>query len=139
MHAPAVLSPSPAEGQVGVEAGGDTIRLFLAADQPTTPTAQHQLPGVLDIGEAGALLGVEIDLCPAPSLQFPSVGVVPALEHDREAGTCYVELARASQSGQIRSVPVTVRVLSTDQGTAVVVEVPRRGHGYEISYPSGNR
>lgn len=138
MHAPPVLGVHPAEGQVGIESRGDTIRLLLATDQPV-PTGEYWLPGVLDIGEAGTLLGIEIDLGSAPSLQFPSVGAVPAVEHDRETGTCYIELSKAAQSGQLRSVPVTVRVLSADQDTPVVVEVPRRGHSYEISYPSGNR
>lgn len=138
MHAPTVLGLHRAEGQVGIESRGDTIRLLLATDQPA-PTGEYWLPGMLDIGEAGTLLGVEIDLSSAPSLHFPSVDAVPAVEHHAEAGTCYVELTKAAQSGHVRSVPVTVRVLSADQDILVVVEVPRRGHGYEISYPSGNR
>ncbi len=137
MRAPTVLGPRSAGGQLGVESSGDAIRLLLATADPI-PTGEHQLPGVLDIGEAGVLLGVEIDFSRAPSLRFPQVGGAP-LPHDQEVDTSYIELAEAPQAGQVRSVPVTVRVLTADGSTVVAVEVPRRGHGYEISYPSGNR
>lgn len=137
MHPTSILGPSFAEGHVEIESRGDAIRLLLVGDSAPS-TGEHQLPGVLDIGEAGTLLGVEVDLTGASSLRLPSAGVTPP-EHDREDASCYVELAKAPQDGQVRSVPVTVRVLTAGQGTIVVLEVPRRGHGYEISYPSGNR
>lgn len=122
---------------VTLDAQANTLRLRLAPD--AAPTQAHLLPGVIDIGEGGALLGVEINVATAARLHFPAARLAPAWEHDPVAGSLYVQIDSVSDSAQVRSVPVTVRMLTSENGTLVAVEIPRRGHGYEISYPSGNR
>ena len=123
---------------VTLDPKANTLQLRLAQDA-AAPTQVLPLPGVVDIGEGGALLGVEINVATAVQLQFPPARLAPAWEPDPVAGTLYVQIDSVSDSAQVRSVPVTVRMLTSESGALVAVEIPRRGHGYEISYPSGNR
>ncbi len=68
--------------------------------------------GMLDVGANGWLIGVEIG-----DRYFPIADVAPGTEH----------LVRS------REAPI---LLSNEDG---VIVVPRRGHGYELSFPSGNQ
>lgn len=69
-------------------------------------------PGILDVGANGWLLGLEID-----ETYFPVADATPGTEH----------LTRTCEA----------RVSLSDTEAAVVV--PRRGAGYELSFPSGNQ
>ena len=73
---------------------------------------------LLDIGEAGRLLGVEVTRGTTFYLPIESGG---------------------EQSTQTRTAVVTVGVVLDDRDQVVEVIVPRHGTGYEITYPSGNR
>ncbi len=68
--------------------------------------------GLLDVGANGWLLGVEIS-----NTYFPVTDAVPGTEH----------LTRTCEAR-----------LSLSSAEAAIV-VPRRGDGYELSFPSGNQ
>lgn len=89
---------------------------FSLADRAEGPT-DRACPAVLDIGEAGHLVGLEVDLGGEPF---------------------YLEI-EPDTSAHIRSAPATATVGFDAAGHVAAIEVPRRGHGYEITYPSGNR
>lgn len=75
------------------------------------------LPAELDIGERGRLLGLEILL--------PDAAPFPIVIDDRPDP--YARTAR-----------VQVECQFGPDGAPARVILPRRGNGYEISYPSGN-
>lgn len=101
--------------------------------------------GVLDLGEQGRLLGIEISAAPGLDLQR-------ALQawHDRHwtggwlslgAGSAYLRLAPervAQASRQARSVQVRLALELDEQGRLLALVLPRRGEGYELSSPSGS-
>ena len=79
--------------------------------------------GTLDVGEAGRLLGIELD---PPGDGGPGA-----------ADRWYLDLEDAPGSA-LRSVPVVVGVVAGPDGRPVRVDLPRRGAGYELSFPVGN-
>ncbi len=117
--------PTPATTALGVVhlPERNALRLVLRDPAPEA-TEERLLPAVIDVGEAGRLLDVELHI-----------------GDDREnadAGGRYVAV-EPSADLHARSVLSTVRVFTDGTGTLVAVEIPRRGAGYEIAYPSGNR
>jgi hypothetical protein len=104
-------------------------------------TGAYPFPATIDIGEEGRLLGIEIDitddhgaalLWPAEAAEIVSV--------DQSGETSYLAIESDSASGALtRSVPGTVSITTSADGLVEEVIVPRRGEGYEITYPSGNR
>ena len=111
---------------------------------PTTSATPHQPSGtktidaILDIGEAGRLIGVEF---PAEQSQLrhwltdPLSSEYLTLDDN---GDAYVQIT-SGDSGTARS--TSIRLIAeydpANQLTALVI--PRRGDGYEITYPSGNQ
>jgi len=96
----------------------NTLRLVLA-ERPVI--ARRPVAALIDIGESGRLLGVELD---------------------GETGTDGVPLyltLYASTDIHVRSIAATVQEHRDELGLLLAVEIPRRGHGYEIAYPSGNQ
>lgn len=76
---------------------------------------------LIDIGESGRLLGVEL-----------------AAEIGADGSPVYLTLF-ATTDPNVRSVAATVQTDRGASGGLLSVEIPRRGHGYEIAYPSGNQ
>jgi len=76
------------------------------------------IPGVIDIGERGRLLSLEL---------FPMDGnaIIVPLEDHADA------LARSAE--------IAVRCGLAADGGIAIAQIPRRGPGYEITYPSGNQ
>jgi len=70
----------------------------------------------LDMGTGGRLLGVDLDG------RYLTVS---------ETESADIALAR--------SIDASVTLYSDDEGAVTAVDVPCRGNGYEITYPSGNR
>ena len=70
----------------------------------------------LEMGTGGRLLGVEL-------------------------GERYLTISAPTSTdlAVARAVTVPVQVHVTTGGVPVAIELPRRGEGYEITYPSGNR
>jgi hypothetical protein len=77
----------------------------------------EQVPATIDIGTGGRLVGVELPTGYVEVME-PEAGT----EHLTRSASAEVAVARERGSG----VPVTVTL-------------PRRGAGYEITYPSGNQ
>jgi len=117
--------------------------LRLVARPPLTATTTLlTLPATLDVGARGRLLGVEISVAAKPDLAAPwDGGDGPAIVIcDRETATLYLTLEHPSgDHREARSAVASIRVLADGGGGLIAVEIPRRGHGYEIAYPSGNR
>lgn len=104
-----------------VDATRNTLRLLVAGAAGAAGEAEATVStaaGTLDVGEAGRLLGLEIDGVAGP------------------AGW-YLDLEDAPGS-LLRSVPVRVSVGAAADGRPVWVDLPRRGEGYELSFPVGN-
>ena len=113
--------------RVVVDASRNTLRLLIptgpkpipgdaVAGSDTPTTSSHR--AILDVGEAGRLLGLDI----ADDADEP----------------WYLELEDAS-GDQLRSVPVTVTVTRDSSGQPLWVDLPRRGDGYELTFPIGNQ
>jgi hypothetical protein len=92
-----------------------TFRLT-SDDEPVTEWIE--LPGVIDIGERGRLLNLEL---------FPtgSDAIIVPLEDRADP------LARTAD--------LSLRCGLTADGRIVIAQLPRRGPDYEITYPSGNQ
>jgi hypothetical protein len=99
---------------IEVDVSANTLCLLLGQGMAAT---SERVPATIDIGTGGRLLGVE--------LPRSYISVM-----EPEAGTEH--LARSAE------VEVTVE-RERERGTPVAVTIPRRGAGYEITYPSGNQ
>lgn len=99
---------------IEVDLAANTLRLRLGDGRAPAGTVER-VPATIDIGAGGRLVGVEL---PA--------GYVEVMEP--EAGTEH--LTRSAEA----------EVVVEREGSATVaVTLPRRGAGYEITYPSGNQ
>jgi len=79
------------------------------------------LPATVDVGEGGRLLGIEVNGIP---------GAGPD-------GSFYLTMSEAA--GLSRSAEARVRAGVDADGRVLAIELGRRGPGYEICWPSGNR
>ncbi len=121
------MPPGRGEGiRVVVDSGRNTLRLLIPQELTLglrngddAPTVQsHQ--AILDVGEAGRLLGLEL------------------AHGSNPADPWYLDLEDAP-GDQLRSVTVTVAVARDLDGQPVWVDLPRRGEGYELTFPIGNQ
>ncbi|HEU5424507.1 MAG TPA: DUF2283 domain-containing protein [Nitrolancea sp.] len=110
------------------------------------PTHQLGLPGLVDVGEGGRLVGVELHAAPGLDLAralAPWRGDRVAAEYvSVDDATAYIELSapeEASLREQTRAAAALLAVELDESGALVALSIPRRGAGYEISYPSGNQ
>lgn len=94
----------------------NTIELRVA--EPPVDATRLDCPATVDVGESGRLLGVELAL---PNGESRYVA----------AETGRGELARSAGA--------TAGVVLAADGSVAAITLPRRGPGYELSYPSGNR
>jgi hypothetical protein len=104
-------------------------------------TRERSLPATIDIGEEGRLLGFEIDITDAfgASLRWPAEAS-ELVTIDAPGGTCYLAIDPDLDSDALtRSVPGTVQITTDTRDLVEEVILPRRGAGYEITFPSGNR
>lgn len=122
----------------------NTLRLTLS--EPATRSAdQVDLNGTVDVAAGGRLVGIELRPDDGPELMErwlrpwlddEIAGEFVSIEAD---GSAYIELTVGDPSDEVRSSDVAVRTELDDGGELVAIAIPRRGAGYEISYPSGNR
>lgn len=99
---------------IEVDVAANTLRLLLGEGETSV---SEQVPATIDIGAGGRLIGVEL-----------SSGYIDVMEPER--GTEHLT----------RSAAATVEVgRAGEGGLPVAVTVPRRGAGYEVTYPSGNQ
>jgi hypothetical protein len=117
--------------RIDLVADENALRFVIGRGEPGAPIP---VAATIDVGERGALLGIE--LRPEPSL----VAAWPAL---REAagpdGVIYLPIAPDMSCPHDRSVLVTVELRPGAGHALATVDLPRRGAGYEITYPSGNQ
>lgn len=97
----------------------DQRSLRLGFGRAERPATAEPASGVIDVGEGGRLLGIEIDGAP-----------------DREPVLIDIDPPRGALSREA-SVPLTIE--RDAEGAMIAVTLPRRGAGYEITYPSGNQ
>jgi hypothetical protein len=131
--------------RLSYQATENALRLTL--DRPSGEAVRRvTLPGYVDVGEGGRLVGVEatatagIDLATAlaPWRVDPVAADFVSLEDD----AAYIELSapeEASLRESVRTAPARLTADIDGDGRLVALSIPRRGHGFEISYPSGNR
>lgn len=123
----------------------NTLRLTLDEGRASA-AGSVELPGYVDIGEGGRLMGVEvlardeIDLprALAPWLADPVAAEWVTLEPE----SAYIELSAPEEKldrEQVRATRATLRAELDESRRLLALAIPRRGAGYEISYPSGNR
>jgi uncharacterized protein YuzE len=120
--------------------------LRLTLDQESGVASQHhELDGHIDIAEQGRLVGIELD-ADAQNLHalFLCWNADPVarqyLEID-ESGA-YVALSAPSEQispNHVRTAELTLTLEIDSKGNVVAIAIPRRGDGYEISFPSGNQ
>lgn len=106
------------------------------------------LPGYVEVGEGGRLVGVELR-----ALEDRSVDLSWALAAwladpvaseyvSLDADSAYIELSAPEEADireQLRAAAAEFAAELDGEGRLVAVAIPRRGAGYEISYPSGNQ
>lgn len=118
----------PGDGmRVVVDVSRNVLRLLIphdlgatAATQAVGSPAVSAYDAILDVGEAGRLLGLEVAGDSVPGDPW------------------YLDL-EAAPGDLLRSVPVTVEVASDPSGQPIWVDLPRRGDGYELTFPIGNQ
>lgn len=91
----------------------------------------REATGTVDIGEQGTLIGVEVAI-PAGE-ELPS-----AIDYDVANESAYLAIT-GNDSGLARSASAAVRVGVDVENGVAAIEIPRRGPGYEIGFPSGNQ
>lgn len=99
--------------------------------------------GLLDVASNGRLMGVELhdvnfDLARGLRawLSDPIAGEFTQFDAD---GSAYIELSEGARDDDVRSSAVLVSAELDHDGALAALVIPRRGHGYEVSFPSGNR
>lgn len=111
-----------------------------------TTTPSEQLPatahiaereGILDIGEGGRLIGVEFT-ADAASLGLWRLDPADSRYVTEDDGPVYIQIT-AGDTDLVRSTPIRLHVEYDAGDRLIAIAIPRRGHGYEISYPSGNQ
>jgi hypothetical protein len=125
---------------VDVTHDSETNRLRL------TPTVTDVLPdvaqvverdGILDIGEAGRLIGVEFATGDGSLVHWRRDPAASRfLSYDD--GRVYLQITEGD-SDLARSTPIRLHAEYDGDDRLLAIAIPRRGHGYEISYPSGNQ
>jgi hypothetical protein len=118
---------------------GDTNTLRLTPATSVAPRASTaQSNGILDIGEGGRLIGVEFKANPT-SLRIwqgdPSSQRYVTLD---ESGRAYIQITDGDDTNA-RSMPIRLTAEYNIDHELIAVIIPRRGDGYEITYPSGNQ
>lgn len=116
----------------------NTLRLVLPVpDEPADPAFVKSIDGILDIGENGRLIGIEFD---ADEGEFhlwlidPVAGGFSNLDTNDRA---YIQIS--PDDGNFRSTELPLTAEFNAYGEIISLIIPRRGSGYEITYPSGNQ
>jgi hypothetical protein len=102
----------------------------------------HLLPGVIDVGEGGRLLGLEVDLSSFPGnsrlVSDARTSARSAVSYAADDQRLYLAIMKGV-GAHSRSASLSVEVGFDAVGAPAQLAIARRGTGYEITYPSGNR
>lgn len=117
---------------------GNTLRLTLDGDRVAV-ACSSDVPGLLDVAANGRLVGLEVAVSDPETLRRwlhdPISCEMISLALD---GTAYFQLTTGDDRDS-RASEITVRAEYAATGELIALAIPRRGTGYEISYPSGNQ
>lgn len=125
--------------RLALDPARNLLRLTLT-DAPASDAAVA-LAGTLDVAANGRLAGIELRGAELPRLLAPWTRDPIAAEftHLSDDGSAYIALTVGPAGEEMRSSDVPIVAELDGVGACVALAIPRRGHGYEISYPSGNR
>ncbi|MCS7257045.1 MAG: hypothetical protein RMJ05_03795 [Thermomicrobium sp.] len=104
------------------------------APSPTSAPIRAPLTGLLDVGDGGHLLGLEVSLEAASPALWTLLSVLGATESDR----FYLELDERSRPRAVRTLPVSVEVRWEPQSARLELSFPRRTEDYEFLFPVGS-
>lgn len=113
------------------------LRLSLV-DAGAPATAVRQAQGFVDMAAGGRLIGVELALSGALTEQALAAWAADGVL-DVAGAVAYIQLTSGADDDIARSTAVELVVELDQAGAVAALGIPRRGVGYEISYPSGNR
>lgn len=105
------------------------------ADAPA-PAATEERPGVIDVGRRGRLVGLEVRLS-RESMRRWAADLPAHFFEIPVDGHIYLALD-GEGSDEVRSAALTTTVEFDADGLVLRIGVPRRGPGWELSWPSGN-
>jgi len=115
----------------------NSLRLSPTSSVAAVISRMTKIDGILDIGEAGRLIGVEFPADASSLANWRSdPSTDPYVTHD--AGRAYIQIT-AGDTGTSRSTEIELTAEYDSDNRLLALAIPRRGHGYEISYPSGNQ
>lgn len=120
--------------------------LRLTLDEESGQVVQTRtLDGCIDIAEQGRLVGIELEADGHDLASLFAAWLRDAVAKDYveidDAGA-YVALSAPSESipeQHIRTAELDLTAELDASDRLVAIAIPRRGHGYEISFPSGNQ
>jgi hypothetical protein len=113
----------------------NTLRLDIAG---SVAVRTLEIEGILDVAEKGHLIGVELSGSPGALRRWLADPGGAGLTTVAADGSAYMELS-PPPIGAVRSVKVLLWTEFDRDDELVAIAIPRRGDGYEISYPSGNQ
>lgn len=120
--------------QLDYDGATNTLRLTPSGEFTDTVMRQVESQGIIDIADGGRLAGIEITGIDASDVERWHRATV-SLADD---GSAYFVIS-VGDDRHVRSVSVDVLLEFGSSAELVGVAIPRRGEGYEISYPSGNQ
>jgi uncharacterized protein YuzE len=130
--------------RLSYRSGENTLRLTLDEERGEV-RHDEEWPGFVDIAEQGRLIGVEITgdgVRLSHVLSNWLLDPVAARYVQIDESTAYLALSAPGEtiaSEYVRTAEIRLRAELDQNGHLVALAIPRRGHGYEISFPSGNR
>ena len=121
------------------DSDNNTLRLTpTRPGESAVPSRTTILDAILDIGAGGRLIGVEFPAQDADLSRWHDDPATSPFVVDDAGGRAYIQIT-PHDTGPTRSTPISVTAEYDSANHLTALAIPRRGHGYEISYPSGNQ
>jgi uncharacterized protein YuzE len=106
---------------------------------------RRSIDGYIDIAEQGRLVGIELDRGGADLTSLFSTWLKDRIAKEYveiDDDGAYVALSAPDEAipeQHIRTAELEIVAELDGNDQLVAIAIPRRGHGYEISFPSGNQ
>ena len=115
------------------------LRLMLADNAPSHQTETRT--GALDVAAGGRLVGLELRGPDLPRLlrRWTADPIAAEFTHLATDDSAYIDLSVGPLDADIRSSNVPIITEMDAERACLALLIPRRGAGYEIAFPSGNR
>jgi uncharacterized protein YuzE len=125
--------------ELSYDSTNNTLRLTPSyRDSTPASGATKTLDGVLDIGEAGQIIGVEFKATRSELAIWMTGPPENAIVEIDTNGSAYIQVTEHI-GGNARSTALDLIAEYDTDGQIIALAIPRQGHGYEITYPSGNQ